>query len=81
MTNPSGAPKLFDHAALHARIARAERSGAETFLLEAVSNDLVERLSAVLRINLLLDLDMEIEAIEYGFWSRYGSWDLFTERQ
>jgi len=49
MTNPPGAPKLFDHAALQARIARAERSGAETFLLEAVSNDLVERLGAVLR--------------------------------
>jgi SAM-dependent methyltransferase len=49
MTNPPGAPTLFDHAALRARLARAERSGAETFLLETVSRDLAERLGAVLR--------------------------------
>jgi SAM-dependent methyltransferase len=49
MTNPPGTPKLFDHAALRARLARAERSGAETFLLETVTGDLVERLGAVLR--------------------------------
>jgi len=49
MTNPPGAPKLFDQAALRARLARAERSGAETFLLEAVCDDLAERLGAVLR--------------------------------
>lgn len=37
----------------------------------------VERLSAALRVNLLLDLDMEPDAIEYGFLSRYGSWEIF----
>jgi SAM-dependent methyltransferase len=47
--NASSAPKLFDHAALRARLARAERLGAETFLLDAVCNDLNERLGAVLR--------------------------------
>ena len=49
MTNPPAAPKLFDHAALRMRLARAERLGAETFLLNAVCGDLVERLGAVLR--------------------------------
>jgi SAM-dependent methyltransferase len=49
MTNPSSAPKLFDHAALRGRLARAERLGAEPFLLNAVSGDLTERLGAVLR--------------------------------
>ena len=48
MMNPP-APRLFDHAALRARLARAERLGAETFLLDAVCSDLVERLGAVLR--------------------------------
>jgi ApeA N-terminal domain 1 len=37
----------------------------------------VERLSAVLRVNLLLDLGMEPDAIEYGFYSRYGGLDIF----
>lgn len=49
MTNPPAAPKLFDHAALRMRLARAERLGAETFLLDAVCGDLAERLGAVLR--------------------------------
>src|SRR5258708_33050982 len=49
MTDLPGAPKLFDHAALRARLLRAERHGAETFLLDAVCNDLVERLGTVLR--------------------------------
>ncbi len=49
MTNPPGAPKLFDHVALRARLARAGQLGAETFLLDAVCDDLAERLGAVLR--------------------------------
>jgi SAM-dependent methyltransferase len=49
MTNSPGAPKLFDHAALRARLARAGRLGAETFLLDAVCDDLAERLGAVRR--------------------------------
>jgi len=49
MNDPPGAPRLFDHAALRARLSRAERSGAETFLLDTVSSDLAERLGAVLR--------------------------------
>jgi SAM-dependent methyltransferase len=49
MTNPPAAPKLFDHDVLRMRLARAERLGAETFLLDAVCGDLTERLAAVLR--------------------------------
>jgi SAM-dependent methyltransferase len=49
MMNAASAPKLFDHAALRARLVRAERLGAETFLLDAVCDDLNERLGAVLR--------------------------------
>ena len=49
MMNAATAPKLFDHAALRARLARADRLGAETFLLDAVCDDLRERLGAVLR--------------------------------
>jgi SAM-dependent methyltransferase len=47
--NPTEAPKLFDHAALRARLFRADQLGAETFLLDTVSADLAERLGAVLR--------------------------------
>lgn len=32
----------------------------------------VERLSAVIRVNMLIDMGMEPEAIEYGFVRRYG---------
>jgi hypothetical protein len=39
--------------------------------------DAVERLSAVLRVNLLLELDIESDALEWAFYSRYGDWDLF----
>jgi len=49
MMSPPAAPKLFDHAALRARVARAERLGPESFLLDGVRNDLAERLGAVLR--------------------------------
>lgn len=49
MTNPPAAPKLFDHGTLRVRLARAERLGAETFLLDTVCGDLAERLGAVLR--------------------------------
>ena len=49
MTNSPGAPKLFDHAALRAHLARARQLGAETFLLDTVRDDLAERLGAVLR--------------------------------
>ena len=34
--------------------------------------DLVERLSGVIRINMLLDLEMDPDAVEYAFMRRYG---------
>jgi SAM-dependent methyltransferase len=51
------APRLFDRKLLLARRIRAERQGAETFLLDAAAGELVERLSAVnRRFALALDL-------------------------
>ena len=47
--NPTAAPVLFDRALLRARQSRAWRSGAATFLLDRVAEDMAERLHAVLR--------------------------------
>ncbi|OQW61716.1 MAG: SAM-dependent methyltransferase [Proteobacteria bacterium SG_bin9] len=46
---PSTPPLLFDVSALRQRRRRAERIGAATFLRDRVSEDLAERLSAVVR--------------------------------
>jgi len=48
-SNPTAAPILFDRALLRARIDRALRGGAVTFLLDRVREDLEERLQAVTR--------------------------------
>jgi SAM-dependent methyltransferase len=42
-------PRLIDRAALRARLARAERLGPATFLLDRVAEDFGDRLTAVLR--------------------------------
>ncbi len=47
--DPTAAPKLFDRAMLRARQDRALRSEPVTFLLDRVTEDLDERLQAVLR--------------------------------
>ncbi|MDO9062894.1 MAG: methyltransferase domain-containing protein [Bradyrhizobium sp.] len=47
--NPDTAPLLFDRALLRARQSRAVRLGAATFLLDRVTEDVAERLHAVLR--------------------------------
>src|SRR6266568_9480543 len=47
--NPIAAPVLFDRALLRARQSRALRSGPATFLLDRVTEDMAERLHAVLR--------------------------------
>ena len=49
VTEPANAPVLFDRHALRARLVRAQRLGAATFLLDRVSEDMGERLGAVLR--------------------------------
>lgn len=46
---PGSVPKLFDRALLAQRMQRAERQGAETFLLDRVNDELADRLLAVLR--------------------------------
>jgi SAM-dependent methyltransferase len=48
-SDPTAAPRLFDRALLRARMARARRSGAETFLLDRVREDMEDRLQAVTR--------------------------------
>ncbi|KJC51670.1 SAM-dependent methyltransferase [Bradyrhizobium sp. LTSP885] len=47
--NPTTAPILFDRALLAARLARARRDGAVTFLLDRAVEDLADRLQAVSR--------------------------------
>jgi SAM-dependent methyltransferase len=46
---PTSAPILFDRGVLRVRQARAARQGAATFLLDRLSEELDERLQAVLR--------------------------------
>jgi SAM-dependent methyltransferase len=48
-SNPTAAPILFDRALLRARQNRAQRLGPATFLLDRVTEDMEERLQAVLR--------------------------------
>src|ERR1700760_4468439 len=48
-SNPATAPILFDRALLGVRLARAQRDGAATFLLDRAAEDLVDRLQAVSR--------------------------------
>jgi len=49
IANPNAAPKLFDRALLRARQSRAMGLGPATFLLDRVTEDMAERLHAVLR--------------------------------
>lgn len=42
-------PQIFDRALLQRRLARADRAGAATFLLERVAEEMAERLHAILR--------------------------------
>ncbi len=46
---PAAAPLLFDRTLLRARLARAQRLGLVTFLLDRIAEDMAERLTAVLR--------------------------------
>lgn len=48
-SNPTPAPILFDRPMLRARMERARRAGAATFLLDRVREDFEERLQAVMR--------------------------------
>ncbi|MFL5031022.1 MAG: methyltransferase domain-containing protein [Xanthobacteraceae bacterium] len=58
------APLVFDRPLLRARRARAAALGPATFLIDRVADDLVERLSAVLRrFELAVDLGTPTDAI------------------
>jgi SAM-dependent methyltransferase len=48
-SNPSSAPVLFDRALLRDRLGRAQGLGPATFLLDRITEDMTERLNAVLR--------------------------------
>src|SRR3984885_13777475 len=48
VTKPAAPPTLFDRALLRNRQRRAQRLGPATFLLERVTEDMAERLNAVL---------------------------------
>ena len=57
-------PRIFDRALLRARLARAARLGAETFLLDRAAEDLADRLGAVnRRFETALDLGTPNDAL------------------
>jgi SAM-dependent methyltransferase len=60
----SSGPTIFDRALLRARRRRALAQGAETFLLDRVAQELVERLGAVLRtFNAAADIGTPTEVL------------------
>ncbi len=64
MTEGAPSAMIFDRALLRRRRRRAEASGPVTFLLDRVAEDMVERLSAVLRrFDLVLDLGTPSAAV------------------
>src|SRR5882724_13562623 len=65
------APILFDRALLRGRQARAVRLGAATFLLDRVTEDLLERLGAVLREFIVVaDIGSPGEKLAYALAGR-----------
>ena len=48
-SNPAAAPRLFDRALLRDRLSRAQKLSPAAFLLDRVTEDMAERLDAVLR--------------------------------
>jgi SAM-dependent methyltransferase len=71
MTN---APQVFDRALLLHRLARAERMGAASFLLDRVAEDLVERLGAVLRdFGVAADIATPTDALRRALADRIGA--------
>ena len=62
---------IFDRDLLAARRARAQRLGAEPFLLDHVASDLAERLSVVLRpFELAADIDTPVDAVRKSLAER-----------
>ena len=70
---PAG-PTIFDRALLRARQKRAQALGAETFLLDRVTAELDERLSAVLRpLERAADIGTPTEALTRALAGKVGS--------
>jgi SAM-dependent methyltransferase len=68
------APQIFDRDLLNRRLARAARAGATTFLLDRVAEDLVERLSAVLRdFSVAADIATPTDALRRELADRVAS--------
>ena len=71
MAAPPTTPVLFDRAMLRTRQARALRLGAENFLLQRVSNELMERLAVVRRYFAnAIDLDTPSEGLREALQSK-----------
>jgi SAM-dependent methyltransferase len=67
-------PLIFDRRLLRARLARAAALGPATFLIERVADDLVERLSAVLRpFDVAVDLGTPTDAVRRRLGERVGA--------
>src|SRR5262245_61194238 len=67
-------PVIFDRSLLRARRARAAALGPATFLLERAADDLVLRLSAVLRrFDLALDLGTPGDTVRTRLAGRVGT--------
>ena len=74
MAAPSTTPVLFDRALLRARQARAGRLGAETFLLNRIAAELVERLDVVRReFSGAIDLATPGDGLRDSLLSRVGA--------
>jgi SAM-dependent methyltransferase len=70
----TAAPQLFDRALLHRRIARAARNEPATFLIDRVAEELVERLTAVLRdFQNAADIATPTDAVRRALASRIAS--------
>jgi SAM-dependent methyltransferase len=67
-------PVIFDRRLLRARLARATAMGPATFLLDRVSDDIAERLSAVLRrFDIAADLGTPTDAVRRTIAGRVGT--------
>jgi len=70
----SAGPTIFDKSLLRARQRRALAMGAETFLLDRVAGELVERLSAVLRqFDRAADIGTPTDVVQRALAGKAGS--------
>jgi len=71
---PTPHPVIFDRTLLRARRARAAKLGPETFLIDRVAEDMVGRLSAVLRnFDVAADIGTPTDAVRCALAGRVGT--------